>query len=495
MNFEFAGKSLETILLGTSFLFVLSVLASRISGFLGMPVLLIFIGIGMLAGSDGPGGIEFTNYSLSFAVGSITLAFILFDGGFRTSWPSVKPILKTGISLSTIGVIVTALSSGVFSHYAFGLEWPASLLLGAIISSTDAAAVFSILRSSGMGLKGKVKQVLEFEAGSNDPTAILLTIAFLTVAVAPESSWYSFVALIFKQVGIGGLGGYFGGRASQWIMNSIRLEYEGLYSVLLLGLVAFLFSLVTFFGGSGFLAVYIAGIVLGNSELLHKGSLMRFFDGIAWVAQIALFLVLGLLVFPTSLPGVWKEGLLLALFLSFVARPLSVLLASPTKHFSLGERSFVSWVGLRGAAPIVLATLPWAGHFPQAEFIFNLVFFVVLISVLLQGTSIPFVARKLGVSENLPLSESQGLQDGVLPPGFVPIKVTVALGAPAVGKQIVELRLPSGVLFTSLERTGRFAVPRGDTIVSVGDHINGLARESTLSELTSSFGAGSVRRG
>lgn len=492
VNFEFAGTSLEVILLVSSVLLVLSVIVSRLSGILGMPALLLFIGLGMLAGSEGPGGIAFANYSLTFAVGSVSLALILFDGGFRTSWIDVRPVLATGVSLSTVGVVTTALITGVFSRYVLNLDWAVGLLLGAIVSSTDAAAVFSVLRSSGLGLRGKVKQALEFEAGSNDPTAVFLTIAFLSFATNPESTWVSFMILFFKQASLGLFGGYVGGRASAWLVNRLRLQYEGLYSVLLLGLIALVFSFTSLIGGSGFLAVYVTGLALGNSDLLHKGSLLRFYDGIAWIAQIALFLVLGLLVFPTHLLSVWKEGILLALFLSLIARPLSVSIAAPSNLFSFREKTFVSWVGLRGAAPIVLATLPWSTNFAQSEYIFNLVFFVVLFSVLLQGTSIPFVARSLGVAEELPPHEAESVNAGALAPGFVPIRIQVASDAPAVGKQIVELRLPSGVLFTAMQRRNRFIVPRGDSIIESGDLIDGLARDSSLAELSSSFGDGNV---
>ncbi len=493
-HLEFSGESLDLALFATSFLLVLSVISSRISGVLGLPALLMFLGIGMISGSDGPGGIVFTNYSLTFAVGSVTLAFILFDGGFRTSWSNVRPVLGVGISLSSFGVIVTAASTAVFCHFVLELSWLTGILLGTIVSSTDAAAVFSVLRSQNIGLKGKVQQILEFEAGSNDPVSIFFTIAALSYAINPQIEWFSFVVLFLKQAGFGLLLGGCGGFIIRWIINNLRLEYEGLYSVLMVGFVVLLFSTTSHLGGSGFLSVYVAGIILGNSKLIHKGSILRFYDGIAWISQITLFLILGLLVFPSRLASVWKEGLLLALFLSFIARPLCILVSIPTRQFNFKERFFISWVGLRGAAPIVLATLPWSAHFPQAEYLFHLVFFVVLFSILFQGISIPWVAKHLHVTQPLPVEERESAKLGVLPPGFVSLRITVKEDASAAGKKIVALNLPNNVLFTTMERSGRFVVPRGDSILEHGDRITGFAKENSIKELNEIFGNQSVQR-
>jgi len=487
-GFQFANHSLEFILLVASLLLIFSVLASRISSAFGVPSLLIFLGIGMLAGSEGPGGIEFNDYSLSYAIGSVCLAFIIFDGGMRTSWKSVRPILPVGISLSSIGVVVTAVSTGAFAHYALKLSWIEGLLLGAIVSSTDAAAVFSILRAKSLELKGTLKQTLEFEAGSNDPMAIFLTVGVLTFATAKVSGPGALLLFFVMQAGLGLLLGWLAGRGVRSLINHIRIEYEGLYSVLLLGLVILVFSGTAALGGSGFLAVYVFGIVLGNSELLHKGSMLRFHDGIAWIAQISVFLALGLLSFPSHLLPVWKEGVLLALFMMFVARPLCVLISAPTARFSKRERTFVSWVGLRGAAPIILATLPWSANLPNAEYYFNLVFFVVLLSVLLQGMTIPWIAKKLDIIEPLKEDPPHEVSLGLLPAGFITVELEVGRESLAVGRRIIDLALPAGVLLTSLERSGRYVIPKGDTIFEFGDRILGLARPSNLQSLRDIFG-------
>lgn len=466
---------------------VVAVLISRISSSFGLPSLLLFLVLGMLAGSEGLGNIPFDNYKVAFAVGSVCLAFIIFDGGLRTSWSSVRPALASGISLSLVGTFVTGVVTGVFARYALGLSWSEGLLLGAIVSSTDAAAVFGILRSRGLSLKGSLKQILEFEAGSNDPVAVFLTLAVLMYISAESSSLSSFVFLFIKQTGWGLFLGFYGAKSFRWVINKAGVEFEGLYGVLVVGLVILLFSFTSYVGGSGFLAVYVAGLYLGNSEYIHKSTIVRFLDGIAWISQIIIFLVLGLLVFPSKLIGLWKEGLIVALFMMFVARPLSVFIAAPGKSLDKRSRFFVSWVGLRGAAPIILATLPWSMGLATAEYIFNLVFFIVLISVVLQGISIPWIANKLAVTEPLPL-ETEAESSGLLPAGFEVIEVKVLENSPANDKRIVELGLPEGVLLTSIERNGRYQSPQGSSIVIAGDKVTGFARKENIHALKSIFG-------
>lgn len=486
-TFTFQGLTLENILLVASILLIISVLASRLSSAFGLPSLLLFLGIGMLAGSEGPGGIAFENHKLAFAIGSVCLAFIIFDGGMRTNWKDVKPILRTGVSLSIVGTFVTGGIAGVFAHFALNLTWTEALLLGAIVSSTDAAAVFGILRAKKLSLRGSLKQTLEFEAGSNDPVAIFLTMVMLAFASVTSTKATDFLTLFLTQGGVGLAAGVAGGWLSKVLINKVGLEYEGLYSVLIVSLVVFIFALTTTLGGSGFLAVYISGVMLSNTELLHKGSIARFVDGVAWVAQILVFLTLGLLVFPSHLMPVWKDGIALALFMMIVARPLSVLVAAPRSHMTAKERLFVSWVGLRGAAPIILATLLWSVNFPKSEYVFNLVFFVVLMSVIAQGATIPWLASKLGIT--VPLQElPPDLNTGLLPNGFDTFDLNAVAGATSVGKRIVELGLPSGVLLTSIERDGRFIVPRGDTVIQAQDRIHGFARPSNTDELKDIFG-------
>lgn len=490
MPIMFQGFSLEFILLLGSCLLVLSVFASRISSIIGIPVLLIFLGLGMLAGSEGLGGIPFEDHPVAFAVGSVCLTFILFDGGLRTSWSGVRPILPVGISLSFFGTVITGIATGVFAHYALGLGWQGGLLLGAIVSSTDAVAVFSILRSKGLCLEGNLKQILEFEAGSNDPVAIFLTTVMILLISSKSIGIFSIIILFLKQAGLGLALGYFGAKIIRFLIDHAGIEFEGLYGVLLVGLVLILFSTTSYIGGSGFFAVYVAGIMLGRVNFRHKRSTTRFIDGISWISQIAIFIVLGLLVFPSKVMLVWKEGLVLAMFMMFVARPISVLIATPGKLLDRQQRLFVSWVGLRGAAPIILATLPWSIGLPNAEYYFNLVFFVVIISVISQGVSIPWVAAKLKVTA--PFKDDHSTNDNelgsLLPPGFILIEATVSSDATASNKRIVEIGLPSSVILTSVMRDNRLLIPQGDTILLTGDKIRGHARKSTLVTLKKIFG-------
>lgn len=491
-GFEFQGYSLEVTLLGASLLLTLSVFASRISSKFGVPSLLLFLAIGMLAGSEGPGGIEFENYKLAFAIGSVCLALIIFDGGMRTSWKNVKPVFGVGVSLSLLGTLGTGVFTGVFAHFALDLGWIESMLLGSIVSSTDAAAVFSLLRAKALALKGRLKQTLEFEAGSNDPMAIFMTVGVLAFATSQATDALSLGKLFVLQWGLGLAMGWAGAKAARWLINHAGIEFEGLYGVLLLSLILVIFSATSSLGGSGFLAVYVAGLMLGNSDMLHKGSIIRFLDGIAWIAQILVFLTLGLLSFPSHLLPVWKEGIILSAFMMIVARPLSVMIAAPGSSLGKVERIFVSWVGLRGAAPIILATLPWGAGLPNGEHYFNLVFFVVLISVMIQGATVPWVAKRLGIT--VPLREKPGseLSAGMLPAGFVTVEIEVKSGAPAENKKVVDVGLPPGVLLTSLERAERYLIPRGDTTLMAGDRIWGLARPSNLDTLRKTFGTASA---
>jgi cell volume regulation protein A len=318
---------IENILISASILLLVSVLASKISDRFGVPALLLFLILGMLAGSDGPGGIYFDDPVLAQFIGVIALVLILFSGGLDTEWKLVRPVLKEGLLLSTFGVFITAIVTGVFASKLLGFTLVEGLLFGAIVSSTDAAAVFSVLRSKGIGLKGQLKPLLELESGSNDPMAIFLTIGLIEIITQPDSAPASLIGLFLRQMLIGAALGYGMGRLMLFFINRLKLGYEGLYTVLTLALMFLAFGVTAVAGGSGFLAVYIAGIVLGNHDFVHKRSILRFHDGLAWLMQIAMFLTLGLLVFPSRLVPIALEGLLLACILMFVARPSSVFIS------------------------------------------------------------------------------------------------------------------------------------------------------------------------
>jgi len=389
----------ELLLLIAAGLLIVSVVASRATGKLGIPALLLFLFVGMLAGSDGPGGIYFDNPNIAQYIGVIALSFILFAGGMDTPWQSVRPALREGLTLSTLGVLITAGVMAAFTVYGLGFRWTEGLLFGAIVASTDAAAVFGILRMQDVRLPARLRATLELESGSNDPMAVFLTLV-LTQAAMGESLHFPLVMLFFiKQMAIGALAGYLIGRVAVWVMQKLDLEATGLYSVLSVAWVLLSFSLTEVVGGNGFLAVYVAGLMYGSGEFAQRKGLNKFHDGIAWLMQIGLFLVLGLLVFPHKLPAVAWQGLLAAGLLILVARPVSVFISLAYSRTTLSERALISWAGLRGAVPIVLATFPLVAGVPSAHLIFDLVFFVVLVSALIQGALLPAIAGRLGLRE------------------------------------------------------------------------------------------------
>jgi potassium/hydrogen antiporter len=396
-------------LLVASLLLLLSILAWKVSSRVGIPALLLFLGIGMLAGSDGPGGIYFDDAQVAQSVGVVALAFILFAAGLETDWKVVRPALGAALSLSTIGVLLTAVVVAVFALFVLHFSFLEGLLLGAIISATDAAAVFSVLRARNLQLSGKLLPLLELESGTNDPMAVFLTLGLISLLTNPHESVFGVILLFVQQMGVGTVMGLLIGWGIIWLINRLHLDVEGLYRVFTIALVLFTYGLTAILGGSGFLAVYLVGLLLGNSSVQQVDRLSRFHDSLAWLMQIAMFLILGLLVFPSRLPAVAVSGLIITAVAVFIARPVSVLIALLPVKMSLQEKLFVSWVGLRGAVPIVLATFPLLAGLPQASFLFDLVFFVVLASVLLQGASVPFVARWLGVT--IPPAEIQETAD------------------------------------------------------------------------------------
>ncbi|MDG5500108.1 potassium/proton antiporter [Marinobacter sp. BGYM27] len=381
-------------LIGASML-VISILLSPLSSRLGMPVLLIFLGVGMLMGEDGPGGIRFDNFEVAFFVGNLALAVILLDGGMRTRAETFRVGLKPALVLASIGVLMTAVICGAVAYWLFDLNWMTALLMGALISSTDAAAVFSLLQGRGLHLNERVSATLEIESGSNDPMAIFLTLMLLAlVETGSESSVWGAVLLLVQQFGIGALLGVLGGRALAWLVNRSHL-LPALYPLLVVAAGMALFSAANGLGGSGFLAVYLAGVVMGNRQVRMMPMILQAHDGLAWFAQMSLFLILGLLVKPVDMLPIAGSALLLSLVLILFARPLAVFTTLWPFGFNRRELTFISWVGLRGAVPIVLALFPVMYGLPEAQLLFNIAFFVVLISLVVQGSSLAGFARWL----------------------------------------------------------------------------------------------------
>ena len=484
MDFGVQNNSIEGILILSAVLLLLSLVTSRVTKLVGIPALLVFLTVGMLAGSEGIGGIYFDDARLSQGLSIVALAFILFYGGLSTSWPQIRPVFWQGLSLATIGVVVSTAIVGLCAGLLFELTPVEALLVGATISSTDAAAVFSILRSKSLSLRRLLTPLLELESGINDPMAVFLTIVFTQLALTPETSGLEWVSLFFQQMALGTLLGFLAGKAAAWAVNYSRLEHEGLYPVLTLSVVALTYGLTSQLNGSGFLAVYVTGITLGNSQFLHKRSLTAFHDGVAWLMQLAMFLTLGLLVFPSHLIKVTHTGMIIAFVLMLVARPISVWVSLFFSSYSAREKLFISWAGLRGATPIILATFPLIAGIPRAPFIFNVVFFVVITSVLFQGPSLIWAARLLGVRAFAPRRRPSPLIFEPITPGREDlIEILIQPDFTSVGKRIVDLGLPKGALAVLVHRGENYFVPGGGTVLEAGDVIIFLCPKSREAEI------------
>jgi cell volume regulation protein A len=468
--------------LGVSLLLLASVLASKASERLGVPALLMFLCVGMLAGSEGPGGIHFDDPHLVRLLGTFALAYILFAGGLDTEWRTVRPVFRSGMILATAGVLLTAAFVAAFAVGVLGFTWLQGLLLGSVVSSTDAAAIFAVLRSRHVSLKGQLKPLLELESASNDPMAIFLTITMLRLVDDPTTSWWSAFPSFVRQMLIGGAMGLLLGKAVISLVNRVRLEYEGLYPVLTMAMVLLIFGTTETVGGNGFLAVYLAGVVLGNADFIHKRSLERFHDGLSWLMQIAMFMTLGLQVFPSHLVPVIGSGILLSAFLMLAARPLAVMICLVRSGLTFREKLLTSWAGLRGAVPIVLATFPMTAGAPQAERIFNLVFFVVITTVLLQGRTLTRVARWLRLDRPIRLRPPMPLEfertAGSLRTSMM--ELVVPPDSQAAGRQIIHLGLPPGALVAMIQRDGEYLVPNGGTEFQPGDVVLVLGEKKVL---------------
>jgi len=468
--------SLQMAMLLAGVLLLIGITSSKFSARLGIPVLVLFLAVGMLAGSEGIGRIPFENYALANSAASVALALILFDGGLRTSLDAVRMCWRPALSLATLGVLLTSLLTGLAASWVLGQPLLQGLLLGSIVGSTDAAAVFAVLRTGGIQLPERLSATLEVESGSNDPMAIFLTVGLIGLiqgqAGGEAGGAWELPLLFVGQFGVGTLVGLGTGRLASLAVNRINLDAPGLYPLLVMAFGLVSFGLAAVLGGSGFLAVYVAGIVLGSSPIVFRRGIFLFHDAAAWLSQIVLFVMLGLLSFPSRLGDVAGEGLLIALVLILVARPIAVLIAASGFGFRPRELALLSWVGLKGAVPITLATFPLLAGVPNSQVIFNAVFFVVLISAISQGWSLPLVARWLRLSRPAdptpPLSvEINALRhlDGEI------VDYTVPPGAAIAGLMLRELARPDGLVVTLVLRDEQVIMPRGATALQTGDHV------------------------
>lgn len=464
--------TIDKLLLLAAVLILLGVLSSKISARLGLPVLVLFLITGMLAGENGIGGIVFDNAVAAHALGTLALALILFDGGLQTPVSSIKRVWKPASLLATVGVLVTAAIAGLAASWMLGLPVLEGMLLGAIIGSTDAAAVFSLLRNAGIHINQRLKSVLEIESASNDPMAIFLTVGLLEVLVNGMPLGWGLLRLFLMQMGVGALVGLGVGWSVLRLLSRIKLVATGLYPVLVAagGLLAY--GISANLGGSGFLAIFVAGVMIGNQKFVFQRSTFLFMDGLAWLSQITMFVVLGLLVDPVSLLEVWFEGLVIAMVLVLIARPLAVAPLLTLFGFNLRETALVSWVGLRGSVPIILAIFPLLFGLPNAPLIFNVVFFVVLLSATVQGSTLALVARKLGLTEKPPAAPAATLEISSLQDVDAEIvEYTLGSDARAAGRLLSQMALPEGVVVAMVTRGSAVIPPRGSTRLEAGDHL------------------------
>ena len=463
---------IDKLLLVVALLMILGILSSKFSARLGLPVLVLFLGLGMLAGSEGVGRIPFENYQLAHAIGTVALAFILFDGGLRSPIDSLRVAWKPSAVLATLGVLVTSVATGLVAMYVLDLSLLEGLLLGSIEGSTDAAAVFGLLRSAGLRLRRRLGATLEIESGANDPMAIFLTVGLIQVLTGDTSLGPGLALLFAQQMGVGLVVGAGIGKLALLLINRINLSTAGLYPVLTASCGVLAFGLAAVLQGSGFLAIYVAGLVLGNSKLVFQRGTLAFHDGIAWAGQIGMFVVLGLLSSPRALLQVSGPALLIAAALILLARPLAVVPLLLPFRFSWRELTLVSWVGLKGAVPIILATYPLISGLTTGLLIFNVVFFVVLLSAMVQGGTLPWVARLLKLEEapepEPPLSlEIMSLKDV----DAEIVDYPVHDDSRAARCSLRELALPEGAVVAMIARDKSLIPPRGSTEILSGDHV------------------------
>lgn len=483
---EASGIGLALVIFGG--LLGASAILSRTLGRTGVPVVLLFLSLGMLAGSDGLGLVYFDDHGTAFAIGSVALTLILFDGGLNTRAGAVRAQALPAILLATVGVAATAGLVAAFARL-LGFAWPQALLLGAVISSTDAAAVFSVLRGTGLHLPARIGSTLELESGLNDPMAVILTLSFAQSALAPGSVGPEVVLLVLAQLAIGASLGALIGYAGRFILRRTQPFAGGLFPVLTVSIACVAFGLPTLLMGSGFLAVYVAGVVLGHGALPLRNGLIRVHDFLAWGSQVVLFLALGLLVFPSELLAILGTGLAIAAFLALVARPLAVALCLVPLRFPRRAIGYIGWVGLRGAVPVVLAAVPVFLGVDDGRTIFNVVFFVVVVSALVQGGSVKWVTRWLGFQVPVPPAApalleitSMRMLEGEIMSFYIEPASAVC------GAAVAEIPFPAEAAAMLVIRDGRLIAPKGGTLLLPGDHVYVFCRPADVPFIHLLFG-------
>ncbi len=453
-------------------------IASFVAMRLQVPSLVLFLGVGMLVGSDALGWITLDSYRLARTVGVISLVLILFEGGLTTEFVHLRPVLAAASSLATVGTAITAAVTGLSAAWLFGFSTKDGLLLGAVLSSTDGAAIFALLR--GSSLSRKLAQTLEAESGLNDPVAVLLVLGFIDLLTQPGYGAADFVLLFVRELGIGLLVGMLAGFVAVYVLRRVRLSTAGLYPVATLTVAALAYGGADTLHGSGFLSVYLAGLMIGSADIPAERTVVNFHQGLGWLAQVAMFLTLGLLVFPSHLASVALNGTILALVLVFVARPVAVAVATLPFAYNWRERSVLGWAGLRGAVPVVLATFPVIEHVSHSVQFFNIVFFAVLVSTLLQGSTMETLARRLGLTTNQPALPRPLSESGTIRRlGAEVLEYTIASGDAIAGARVRDLGLPRDAVVSVIVREDRAIPPRGSTQLRADDELHLLISEES----------------
>lgn len=483
---EFSTNGL--ILIGGIFLLA-GVLMTKVSARAGVPSLVLFMIIGMVLGSDVSGLIYFSNAEIAQLVGIVALIFILFEGGLQAKWKHIQPVLGGSLSLATIGVVITTTIVAATAYYILDITWLEAFLLGSIVGSTDAAAVFSVL--AGQNIKSKISSTLEAESGTNDPMAMFLTIAFIQLITLPEASIGTMLGSFILEMGLGAVFGVALGFLASWTLNRIRLDASGLYPVLSAGFAIFIYSATAMLHGSGLLAVYLAALVIGTRQLTQSYSIISFHEGVAWLMQIVMFVLLGLLVFPSELFDwdlMWR-GVVLSFVLILVARPIAVFISTLFFDYTMNEKLFLSWAGLRGAVPIVLATFPMLAGVENSYLFFNIVFFIVLTSALIQGSTIPFIATKLKLNGRPQPKRIHSLELISMDRANAEmLEVELTKKSPFAGQLVQTIGLPEQTLISAIIRSGKLVMPTGTTKLKIGDVLYVLTEKKQVPKVKMVFG-------
>ncbi|WP_188454864.1 potassium/proton antiporter [Virgibacillus oceani] len=447
-----------------SAMLIIGVVATKFSSRLGLPSLVLFLLVGMALNKL----VYFENVELTQLIGILALIVILFDGGAHTKWNHIRPIIGAASTLATLGVLLTTVVTGLAAMYILNFSLLEGMLFGAIVGSTDAAAVFSVLGNKN--IKKRLTSTLEAESGSNDPMAVFLTVAFIEMIQIPDSSIWTAIGSFFIQMALGLLFGLILGKIIVLIINHIKLDAAGLYPVLAMGMAIFTYVITDLAGGSGLLAVYVMAVLVGNSDLMYRFTISRFNEGFSWMMQIVMFILLGLLVFPNQLLDVSWQGIILSVILMFIARPIAVFICMIFMKYNAKEQLFISWAGLKGAVPIVLATYPIVAGIENSHIIFNAVFFVVLISALVQGSTLSWLASKLGLTGDKDHHDAPSMQlinlgntDSEI------MEVAITSESPAVNVSLIDLELPSNTLIIGIVRDGELITPTGNSVIENHD--------------------------